>query len=85
MKRIDIHYGGERYSVGNRTLEELTEEVSAALAAGHDWIRVNDGDGAPRTAFLLITAGVPLAIVPIPDGDAEAAPIVDISDELVPS
>lgn len=86
MKRIDIYYGGERYSVGTRTFEEISAEVDAALAAGHDWIRVNDGDGAPRMAYLLITPGVPLAIVPIPDEDPNSTgPIVDISDKLIPS
>ena len=67
MKRIDIYYGGERYSVGQRTFEELAAEVKAALDAGGDWIKVNDGDGAPRTAYLLITPGVSVAIVPIPE------------------
>jgi hypothetical protein len=67
VKRIDIHYGTEQYSIGEESLEQLHEEIRAALEAGHGWITVNDGEGAPRPAHLLITPGVPIALVPIPD------------------
>jgi len=67
MKRIDIYYGGEHYSVGGRRLEDLRGEVEAGLAAGSYWLEVNDGEGMMRAAHLLVTPGVPLAIVPIPD------------------
>jgi len=87
VKRIDIYYGGERYSVGQRTREDVQGDIEAAMAAsGPAWIQVNDGDGAPRTAYLLITPGVPLAVIPIPEGGGEdTGPIVDISDKLIPS
>ncbi len=84
MKRIDIHYGGERYSVGQRSFDDILDEVRAALAAGHGWLTVNDGDGARREAYLLIAPGVPLAIVPIPVVEGDDPP-ADISDTLVPS
>lgn len=67
MKRIDIYYGGEHYSVGGRRLDDLRQEVEVGLMAGTHWLEVNDGEGMMRTAYLMITAGVPLAIVPIPD------------------
>ena len=67
MKRIDIYYGGEHYSVGGRPLDDLRQEVETGLAAGTHWLEVNDGEGMRRTAYLLLTSGVPLAIVPIPD------------------
>ena len=67
MKRIDIYYGGEHYSVGGRKLEDLREEVEAGLASGLYWLEVNDGEGMMRAAHLLLTPGVSLAIVPIPD------------------
>ncbi|MBW9093763.1 hypothetical protein JNB62_08725 [Microbacterium jejuense] len=67
MKRIDIYYGGEHYSVGGRLFEDLRQEVQSGLATGTHWLEVNDGEGMMRTAYLLLTAGVPLAIVPIPD------------------
>lgn len=67
MKRIDIHYGGERYSVGGRDVDGVLTEIEQGLGTGGHWLEVNDGDGAPRTAYLLITSGVPVAVVPVPD------------------
>lgn len=69
MKRIDIIYGGEHYSVGGRDFEELQTEITRGLAAGVHWLAVNDGEGAPRLAYLLLTPGTPIALIPIP-GDA---------------
>ncbi|MDY0911105.1 hypothetical protein [Microbacterium sp. CFBP9034] len=79
MKRIDIIYGNEHYSVGGRTLESLTQEIAEGLASGHGWLQVNDGEGAPRVAYLLLTPGVNLSIVPIPD---TATPDHDGSEPL---
>ncbi|WP_214466639.1 hypothetical protein [Microbacterium flavescens] len=73
MKRIDIVYGGEHYSVGGRDLDSLRDEIEKAVAGGVGWITVNDGEGAPRWAHLLLTAGVPLAVIPIPDDAPEVA------------
>ena len=67
MKRIDIYYGGEHYSVGGRRFEDLRAEVEAGLATGLYWLEVNDGEGEMRAAHLLLTPGVPLALIPIPD------------------
>lgn len=69
MKRIDLHYGGSLYSVGGRSLEEVQREIERAAASG-GWLRVNDGEGARRDAYLWVCAGVPIALVPIPaDGE----------------
>ena len=67
MKRIDIYYGGEHYSVGGRDLADVTREIVEGVTSGPRWLEVNDGEGEVRTAFLLLSAGVPLAVVPIPD------------------
>lgn len=67
MKRIDIYYGGEHYSVGGRDLEDVTHEITEGVTSGPRWLEVNDGEGEARTAYLLLTAGVELAVVPIPD------------------
>ena len=67
MKRIDIYYGGEHYSVGGRDLGDVTREIVEGVTSGPRWLEVNDGEGEVRTAFLLLSAGVPLAVVPIPD------------------
>ncbi len=66
MKRVDIEYGGRLYSVGGRDPEELMREIEDGLVTGRHWMRVNDGEGMRRDALLLITPGVPIAIVPIP-------------------
>ncbi|WP_127819146.1 hypothetical protein [Microbacterium sp. CPCC 204701] len=67
MKRIDIYYGGEHYSVGGRDLGDVAQEIVDGIASGPRWLEVNDGEGEARTAFLLLSAGVPVAVVPIPD------------------
>lgn len=67
MKRIDIYYGGEHYSVGGRDLEDVRREVVEGIASPPQWLEVNDGEGEVRTAYLLLSPGVPLAVVPIPD------------------
>lgn len=69
MKRIDIYYGGEHYSVGKRRVEDLRTEIEAGLATGTYWLEVNDGEGQMRTALLLLSPGVALALVPVPDED----------------
>lgn len=69
MKRIDIEYGGRLYSIGGREPEEVIAEITDGVQRGHHWLLVNDGEGMRRDALLLITSGVPIAVVPIP-GDA---------------
>lgn len=66
MKRIDILYGGDHYSVGGKDLAELQAEIQDAVARGGDWISVNEGEGGAREAFLFVGPGVPLALVPVP-------------------
>jgi len=71
MKRIDIQYGGDHYSVGGRQLEDLQQEIETGLASGVHWLAVNDGEGNRRQAFLLLTPGVPLTVIPIPSDPSE--------------
>ena len=66
MKRIDIHYGGQLYSVGDRDIDQLLAEVAEGTQRGGTWLRVNDGDGARRDAFLMLGPGVPIGLIPIP-------------------
>jgi hypothetical protein len=70
MKRIDIAYGGQLYSVGGRTVDEIRAEVERAVSVGGAWMKVNDGEGARRDALLFIAPGTPVAIIPIPDESA---------------
>ncbi|GAB3604515.1 hypothetical protein [Microbacterium aureliae] len=67
MKRIDIVYGDERYSVGGRELADVQREVVDGMLNGPAWLEVNEGEGEPRPSFLLLMPGVPIAIIPIPD------------------
>ena len=66
MTRIDISYGGEWFTVGDRSPAQLNREIESGLATGHHWLVVNDGAGGGGKAYLSITPGVPLAIVPVP-------------------
>lgn len=73
MKRIDIYYGGDHFSVGGRRLDDMQREIEEGLVAGVAWLEVNDGEGMRRTALLLLTPGVPLSLVPVPGDDDEPA------------
>lgn len=66
MKRIDILYGGDHYSVGGADLAQLQARITDAVARGGDWIVVNEGEGSAREAYLLVGPGVPIALVPVP-------------------
>lgn len=63
MKRIDVYYGGQRYSVGNRSVDDLRAQIDAALAAGGGWVEVNWADGIATPAQVLISPGTPIALV----------------------
>lgn len=67
MKRIDINYGGQTYSIGGRDVADVTREVEQAVQDGGAWLAVNDGEGEPREALLFIGPGTPIAVIPIPD------------------
>ena len=69
MKRIDIQYGGNMYSVGGRDLTELQRHIAdvATAPAGGGWMQVNDGEGEERPAYLLLTPGTSIAVIPVPD------------------
>jgi hypothetical protein len=82
MKRIDIYYGGQHYSVGGRRVDDLRAEIEAGLAAGTYWLEVNDGEGQLRAALLLLSPGVALAVVPVPDEDSDLPPDGEWSDGL---
>ena len=74
MTRIDIYYGSEHYSIGGRSFDDLQREIEIGLRSGSHWLEVNDGEGSLRQAFLLLTPGVQVAVVPIPEAEAGAEP-----------
>lgn len=68
MKRIDVHYAGRLYSIGGRDFDEVRQEVADAQARG-GWILVNDGEGTRRDAYIWLSGGTPISLVPIPSED----------------
>jgi len=72
MNRMDIRYGGQHYSIGDRPLSDVMAEVGEIVASGKSgWLRVTNGSGSLREAFLLVSPGVPFALVPVELTDAE--------------
>jgi hypothetical protein len=83
MKRISILAAGTRYSVGDRDLSDLQQEIATALKSGEPyWLEVNEGEGTPRPALLLITPGMNLVLVPIPEPHQDTQ---DTTDQLPPA
>lgn len=78
MKRIDLMYGGVPYSIGDRELKDVLDEISDGLAHSPQWLSVNSGEGTERHALLLLSPGVDLVVIPIPDplppGEGSADP-----------
>ncbi len=68
MKRIDIYYGVDHYSVAGRDLDEVMEQIRAGVGSAEPvWMPVNLGEGTLRPASILLTPGVPITVVPEPD------------------
>jgi hypothetical protein len=65
VKRIDILYDGNQYSVGGRELDELKATIADGIAGGVPlWLEVNFGEGRPQTAYLMVTAATSIALLP---------------------
>lgn len=66
MKRVELSYGGGKYSVPNRDIADLQKEIGDAVDAGKTlWLQVNSGEGILESAFLLISPGVPIALLDV--------------------
>ncbi|MET0714130.1 MAG: hypothetical protein ABWY57_04395 [Mycetocola sp.] len=66
MKRIEVLYGGGKYTIPNRDLADVQEEITGAMASGSPhWLEVNSGEGILEPAYLLITPGIPVAVVDV--------------------
>jgi hypothetical protein len=71
MKRITIFYGGQSYSIGNRSVEEVQAEIETGLdTGGRVWLSVNYGEGRLQETKLLITPGVDIAMFGIEDPES---------------
>jgi len=63
MKRIDIQYDGEHYSIGGRDLDDVKAEIARGLDSGSTfWLEVNVGEGRLQPASLALTRGTPIAL-----------------------
>lgn len=80
MKRIDIRYGNATYSVGGEELEDLQAEIARGLSGEVVWLRVNDGEGVRREAYLLVAPGIAISLIPVPDPDDDGGGIPRPSD-----
>ena len=70
MKRINILYDGKQYSVSGRDVDELKEEIRAAVeSAVPTWLEVNVGEGKYKRADILLSPGVTLAVIGIDADD----------------
>ena len=66
MKRVDLVYGGGKYSLPNRDIADLQKEIGDAADSGKShWLQVNSGEGILESAFLLISPGVPIALLDV--------------------
>ncbi|TPW77503.1 hypothetical protein [Schumannella soli] len=67
MKRIDVFYGNQHYSVADRTIDQLTDEIEEAVADGGGWLTVNYGDGSRVPALLYVGQSTPIAVAERPE------------------
>jgi hypothetical protein len=74
VKRININYGGEHYTLADADPELIKAEITEALVSGKPfWLRVNHGEGTVRAADLLITAGTAISLIAIePSGPTDS-------------
>lgn len=64
MKRVDVLYGGVRYTIANRELAGLKAEIEDALKSGVPrWLAVNHGEGTLHEAELLIAPGIDIVVM----------------------
>ena len=67
MKRIHILYDGLQYSMGQEDYEGLKATIEEIIETGRPtWITVNQGEGSPRPAELLVGPTTAIALVAIP-------------------
>jgi hypothetical protein len=74
MKRINIIYGGEQYTIADADPEQVKADIAQAITSGRPfWLRVNHGEGTVRAADLLITSGTAISLMGIePSGPTDS-------------
>jgi hypothetical protein len=67
VNRILVNYCGRDYTIGNRSLDDVKAEIAAGLDSGQAaWLEVAYGAGKPVPCYLLLSPGVPIAVVEFP-------------------
>lgn len=75
MNRILVTYGGREYTIGDRSRDDVEQEIATKLDSGRAaWLDVSWGAGRPRPCRLLLTPGVPISIVEFERADADQPP-----------
>ncbi len=75
MKRINLMYDGVQYSVGDRELSSLKDEIVNTVGSGAPrWLRVNSGEGSAQEVEILITSATQIAITPIAPSESTDDP-----------
>jgi hypothetical protein len=70
MKRINILYAGKQYSVSGRDVDEVKEEIRAAVESSvPSWYEVNVGEGRFQRADILLSPGIDIAVIGINPDD----------------
>ena len=68
MNRIQVNYGGRDYAIGNRSREDVEAEIAAGIDSGKAaWLEAAYGAGRPVRCRLLLSPGVPIAVVEFPE------------------
>jgi hypothetical protein len=64
VNRIGVHYGGRDYAIGNRSVQDVEAEIAASIESGKaTWLEVAYGEGTPIPCRLLLSPGVPVALI----------------------
>lgn len=66
MKRVTVIYDGAQYSVSGDDYEPLKAAIEEAASSGRPrWVRVNQGEGRPAIAELLVGPGTSIALLTV--------------------
>lgn len=72
MKRINVEYNGQHYTIPHRALSDVKKEIDDALISGKPhWMTVNSGEGSLQEAELLITQGISISLIGIEPTDPD--------------
>jgi len=69
MSNVEVHYGGEVYTVVGQTVDDVQAQITEMLMSGiPGWLTAYDGHGSRNPFRLLIATGIPLSVAMAPSG-----------------